>query len=129
MTRTLEEAAAELLPCPFCGGEASIIAIRDGRQASCKGLPRTPCFAKGPAIHHGPDGYNATAANATAAWNTRAALSNPSPLDREAIIRECAAVVNEVMFIYLAHNHTDAADPLGDAKDKILALIEQAGGE
>lgn len=62
---------SEIKPCPFCGGEASVIGIRDGRQVSCKGLPRARCFAQGPAVYHGPDGWDACEVQAISAWNTR----------------------------------------------------------
>lgn len=69
--------AGAILPCPFCGGEASVIGIRDGRQVSCKGQPRVYCFAKGPAVFHGPGGWDACEADAIAAWNTRAPAALP----------------------------------------------------
>lgn len=50
----------ELLPCPFCGGEAEIRGsiLLFVQCAKCK-------------TRYG-DGYHATKADATAAWNTRA---------------------------------------------------------
>lgn len=69
--------AGAILPCPFCGGQASVIGIRDGRQVSCKGQPRVYCFAKGPAVFHGPGGWDACEAEAIAAWNTRAPAALP----------------------------------------------------
>jgi hypothetical protein len=91
MTDAREEAL--LAACPFCGGEASVIGIRDGRQVSCKGPPRTPCFAKGPAVYHGPAGWEACEAEAIAAWNRRA---SPAPSlavgeqARKLLAAECA---------------------------------------
>lgn len=75
MTNTPLHIERDLLPCPFCGGEASVIGIRDGRQVSCKGQPRTPCFAKGPAVYHGPGGWEECEAEAITAWNQRQPLS------------------------------------------------------
>lgn len=58
-----------LLPCPFCGGEAGLVGIRDGYMVACKA--GTPCFARGPSIFHGPGGWDVCQQDAIAAWNTR----------------------------------------------------------
>lgn len=72
MTDVSEQSVAEVLkPCPFCGGKATVIGIRDGRQVSCIGQPRVPCFAKGPAVYHGPGGWAQCEIDVIAAWNTR----------------------------------------------------------
>ena len=54
-----------LLPCPFCGGEAELVALRDGLGRICKAYAWCDkCETRG-------DFYN-TEAEAIAAWNTRA---------------------------------------------------------
>ncbi|QDP53730.1 MAG: hypothetical protein GOVbin7759_17 [Prokaryotic dsDNA virus sp.] len=83
--------ADELKPCPFCGGEAALIGIRDGQQVSCKGKPRVPCFAKGPAVFHGPKGWAACEAEAIAAWNTR-----PAPKADSALVGEFESAMKVV---------------------------------
>lgn len=62
------EQIPELLPCPFCGGEASIERIRDGRQVLCK--TRT-CWARGPAEFNGPATMPSAAERAATGWNRR----------------------------------------------------------
>lgn len=64
--------ATQLLPCPFCGSEAGLIGIRDGFQVGC--VAPKPCFAKGPAVFHGPGGWDACRADAAAGWNQRAGM-------------------------------------------------------
>lgn len=59
--------ATELLPCPFCGGEAEIIQNDIGLFIGCF-YEDCPI---GPATSTYVDGY-ATEAEAIAAWNTRA---------------------------------------------------------
>lgn len=64
-------ALSELKPCPFCGSSAKLGGIRDGQQVFCTGHR---CFARGPAVFHGPGGWEACERDAIAAWNTRALL-------------------------------------------------------
>lgn len=61
-----------LKPCPFCGGDAGLVGIRDGFMVACKA--GKPCFARGPSAFHGPDGWDACRTDAITAWNTRAPL-------------------------------------------------------
>ena len=56
--------SAELLPCPFCGGEASI-AINDGIFSGRLYTPKCACGANLLGVWR-------TEAEAVAAWNTRA---------------------------------------------------------
>ncbi len=58
----------ELLPCPFCGSNAKLGGIRDGQQVFCTGHR---CFARGPAVFHGPGGWEACERDAITAWNAR----------------------------------------------------------
>lgn len=56
-----------LLPCPFCGGEAEMITLRDGLGRICKSYVWCDkCETRG-------DYYN-TEAEAIAAWNSRAEM-------------------------------------------------------
>jgi hypothetical protein len=66
---TLHEAGVEaaLLPCPFCGGEASLIRSYDSRRVACR---NKDCF--------GPEtSFFGLEADARAAWNRRASLPAP----------------------------------------------------
>lgn len=65
-----KQRAADLKPCPFCGGKARIGSIRDGMHAYCQ-----ECHAAGAPAFHGPgrkDNPLDTDERARAAWNTRA---------------------------------------------------------
>jgi Lar family restriction alleviation protein len=76
------------LPCPFCGGAAHTVYIRDGRMARC-----TKCGASGPGEFHGPaDGLSADE-RAIAAWNRRAALPAAQPPKRDHFCNKCGNVV------------------------------------
>jgi Lar family restriction alleviation protein len=67
---TIDAEKRELLPCPFCGGEAVTNYIRDGRRAAC-----TKCGAAAGSQFHGPLDRPDAESRAIIAWNTRA-LSN-----------------------------------------------------
>jgi hypothetical protein len=56
--------------CPFCGGDAHTVYIRDGRMARC-----TKCGASGPGEFHGPADRLSADERAIAAWNRRASDS------------------------------------------------------
>ena len=65
----------ELLPCPFCGGEAKLhfgLAGFDDAQIDCQSCASSgPNFDESPYQGEGARNYNA--AEAIIAWNTRAA--------------------------------------------------------
>ena len=74
----------ELLPCPFCGGEAEIFVARresygyydETRAAGCKKQPRrcasSPAFSTQKFGDNGMEMLTDTDDRAAAAWNTRA---------------------------------------------------------
>lgn len=59
-----------LSPCPFCGGQAKIYGVRDGRKAHC-----AACHASAPPAFHGRDGWEGTELRAIAAWNRRPTIT------------------------------------------------------
>lgn len=63
MKETLEAANDKLLPCPFCGGKASILQSWDATEVSCD-----ECYASAGKFQRGIDGIK----DALAAWNKRA---------------------------------------------------------
>lgn len=69
----------ELLPCPFCGGPAELVAPRhevvDGRAwfVSCTHRGEPPVHEK-PTQESVAYAYGSTAAEAVAAWNRRAPM-------------------------------------------------------
>lgn len=70
----------ELKPCPFCGGEAQQIMVRDGRQVFCGS-----CRASGPPAYHGTTSMRSALKRADDAWNTRALPSQEDAGLREAL--------------------------------------------
>ena len=58
----------ELKPCPFCGGEAELITLRDGLGQICECWVAHTC-ANGMSVE--TNSYD-TEAEAISAWNTRA---------------------------------------------------------
>jgi len=72
-----------LLPCPFCGGDAARGRSTDGPFINCM-----DCLAATNLLV--PRGQSVD--DAVAAWNTRAALSHPTPAFDAAAVREACAV-------------------------------------
>jgi Lar family restriction alleviation protein len=69
---TTDNKTTELLPCPFCGGEAEIVALHPYEET-----PVGICCSRCPAIFADGTTYSGfkeydTEAEAIAAWNTRA---------------------------------------------------------
>lgn len=62
----------DLLPCPFCGGEAFSVHIRDGRRVACR---NPDCWVGGPQCFHGSPDMPSAEARAIAAWNRRAPIA------------------------------------------------------
>lgn len=58
----------ELLPCPFCGGEARVVGVGKWRYAVCK-----KCTIEGP--------VKMDIDEARLAWNTRAPILTPEELE------------------------------------------------
>jgi Lar family restriction alleviation protein len=120
----------ELLPCPFCGGEASTRYIRDGREAWCRG-----CGAAGASAFHGPLTIPPAEDRAIAAWNRRAARSIPRAVkalvaDAEARGMERAAnMVALAPLAYLPHSPGAVAffaDPTGTLNSAADAIRAEA---
>lgn len=82
----------ELLPCPFCGGEAYLSDAEAGTGGLSNRARNPRCWQCGVDL-----GYCDTAVEAAAAWNRRASQAAPAPSDglREAWIagRDAAASV------------------------------------
>ncbi len=81
--------SAKLLPCPFCGGEASLTIPSEHVQADCADIYVScdECEAEGQRFvvemqGRTPDLWPYERRDAIAAWNTRAA---PPAMDREAV--------------------------------------------
>jgi hypothetical protein len=113
----------ELLPCPFCGEKEELY---PGYRGMGGGMPfGVDC------IGCGIDFTPRKSQNAIRAWNTRTALS--SPIDRNAVIRECAAVAGEHGYgieisEWVAMTKKEhGAYACKSVEKAILALIEQEG--
>ena len=64
----------ELLPCPFCGGEAEVNSERCGWRVKCSNLI---CDTVGPWLD------DSTEAEARTAWNTRHHLGGKRPAEKD----------------------------------------------
>jgi hypothetical protein len=78
-----------LAPCPFCGGEAFIESIQDGKAVRCG-----KCLSHGPAEYFGPPSLGPARNRAAAAWNIRAATALTAQAERiaelEAFVKTAA---------------------------------------
>ena len=75
---------AELLPCPFCGGEAEVLTAESMNGGYLFGIMCNDCSSRG-------DVYD-TEAEAIAAWNTRANGSETAKTSDNAPLRTCEDV-------------------------------------
>lgn len=80
----------ELLPCPFCGGEAYLSDAEAGTGGLSNRARNPRCWQCGVDL-----GYCDTAVEAAAAWNRRASQAAPAPSDglREAVSESLGAVI------------------------------------
>lgn len=62
---------SELLPCPFCGGEAEILTFWDFYRCSCKNTECTAHVADPPYVQHAEGTWYGSINEAREAWNTR----------------------------------------------------------
>lgn len=62
----------ELLPCPFCGGEAELLTFWDFYKFSCKNADCQAHVADAPYVQHAEGVWYGSIDEARAAWNTRA---------------------------------------------------------
>ena len=113
---------SELLPCPFCGGEVTLIfgqASFDDAQIDCDCGTSGPNFDESP--HRGIGAQNFNAAEAIAAWNTRhTAQSDLLAAAREVLRHRVGDLPHEG---WLRDNDASRA-----ALAKLTAAIDQTGG-
>lgn len=79
--------APELLPCPFCGGEAELGGMDGNLYVRC-----ISCLCDGPIFQH-------TVAEAISTWNTRSGIS-PTQSDKDKEIERLREVLIEIERIY-----------------------------
>lgn len=96
---------SELLPCPFCGGEAEMLTAESMNGGYLFGIMCNDCRSRG-------DVYD-TEAEAIAAWNTRAELGSgtceciaeyaESPIDGKKIVLHRCSACYELMRPHMRH--------------------------
>lgn len=96
--------APELMPCPFCGGEAHLRDDVSHSTAYFIGCATEDCFGE---IHWGK-----SEAEAVSGWNTRADLIPATPLAAALAVPEVAALVEAARRCrnYAAHSPTTQAE-------------------
>lgn len=113
-----------LRPCPFCNSErVRVASIRDGILIMC-----VACYAKGPPIFHGPEGWEETQRAAGAAWNGPTRSAAIAELVESAIRLEVAA--NTVSYCYSnrPENFAVALRELQDDADVLRTKVNAVRG-
>lgn len=106
----------KLLPCPFCGGSATIRADADHSAAFLVGCTTDGCF--------GCDHWEESYAEAIAAWNTRA-LTTSQPTDPVTNAGCCQpAKVKPLVWVDVGTDSFNARTPFGDY---VVELHDQWG--
>ncbi len=118
--------APELKPCPFCGGEASLITGDECAYVQCLDVK----------MHRGPfiDGDNDAVSEAAAAWNRRADLAaaiEPQPDPRTADYEQAYQYALTLADALIAKHYPDNKDwrPLGDLTGLLTQIDNMVAGK
>ena len=111
----------DLLPCPFCGGEAEIWRAHEGRTAWVACMGRCAVLVS--------KEYT-TDAEAIAAWNTRATPAPAAIRDDVADLADFLDAKHKSYMAGLGRNPADYVSGYSTARDKARAILAalRAGG-
>lgn len=117
----------DLLPCPFCGGEADFSLGKTGEGEDWHYLECAECETMGPRVQYAA--HNIAIKDAlSSAWNTRADLAavQPAPVCPECSntgLRDTGGVYPWGEGIFVACDHDD---PQPDPRDEVIARLVDA---
>lgn len=115
---TVSKLIAELKPCPFCGGEATTIYIRDGRVAVCKS-----CGTSGERCHHGPIDIPSAEERAKSSWNTRV----PAPSHEAMRVALERIEKEDRLWVYRSDSNNDTVVVTDDDEHHSILVLGKCG--